>query len=317
MSSKKSRQGFTLIELLVVIAIIAILAAILFPVFARAREKARQSTCVSNQRQIAANVMMYTQDHEETLPTTTTVWSDIKSDPGILICPTAGKLVTNGYMYNDTIDYTTGKPMVSGRAVGDIPDTSATWLTGDAKSNVIDLRHSGKCVESFVDGHVTSLVPKPNGVETVVSTGKTYTVTDGVGANDMNVSGWLGLIDGIFSNTNPGCFASGTSANFPKAATIDLVNSYPITKVKLTNALNGGTATVEVRVCTTKPPTNLIGTFTFPNNKSTLQTYTYSCSGIYARYVELKFLADHYTDASYGANHVFLEEAEVSGMVVP
>ena len=48
------QKGFTLIELLVVIAIIAILAAILFPVFARAREKARQSTCASNQRQISA-----------------------------------------------------------------------------------------------------------------------------------------------------------------------------------------------------------------------------------------------------------------------
>jgi prepilin-type N-terminal cleavage/methylation domain-containing protein len=53
MSKQVNRHGFTLIELLVVIAIIAILAAILFPVFARAREKARQTTCTSNQRQIA------------------------------------------------------------------------------------------------------------------------------------------------------------------------------------------------------------------------------------------------------------------------
>ena len=53
---EETGQGFTLIELLVVIAIIAILAAILFPVFARAREKARQTTCTSNQRQIAATI---------------------------------------------------------------------------------------------------------------------------------------------------------------------------------------------------------------------------------------------------------------------
>ena len=60
--------GFTLIELLVVIAIIAILAAILFPVFAQARAKARQTTCLSNEKQIGLALMMYTQDYDETLP---------------------------------------------------------------------------------------------------------------------------------------------------------------------------------------------------------------------------------------------------------
>ncbi len=61
------RQGFTLIELLVVIAIIAILAAILFPVFARAREKARQASCMSNLKQIALGALMYGQDYDEIL----------------------------------------------------------------------------------------------------------------------------------------------------------------------------------------------------------------------------------------------------------
>ncbi len=61
----RNRAGFTLIELLVVIAIIAILAAILFPVFARAREKARQSSCLSNLKQIATAEMMYQQDYDE------------------------------------------------------------------------------------------------------------------------------------------------------------------------------------------------------------------------------------------------------------
>ncbi|MGM0494659.1 MAG: DUF1559 domain-containing protein [Armatimonadota bacterium] len=68
MSSLKQRAGFTLIELLVVIAIIAILAAILFPVFARAREKARQSSCLSNVKQLNLGVMMYVQDYDETFP---------------------------------------------------------------------------------------------------------------------------------------------------------------------------------------------------------------------------------------------------------
>src|SRR6266702_7559101 len=63
-----SHTGFTLIELLVVIAIIAILAAILFPVFAQAREKARQAGCLSNLRQIGTATMLYVQDYDETYP---------------------------------------------------------------------------------------------------------------------------------------------------------------------------------------------------------------------------------------------------------
>jgi len=59
------RRGFTLIELLVVIAIIAILAAILFPVFARAREKARQTSCLSNMKELGLGELMYVQDYDE------------------------------------------------------------------------------------------------------------------------------------------------------------------------------------------------------------------------------------------------------------
>lgn len=68
----KSR-GFTLIELLVVIAIIAILAAILFPVFAQAREKARQVSCLSNEKEVCLSVLMYVQDYDETYPQSETV----------------------------------------------------------------------------------------------------------------------------------------------------------------------------------------------------------------------------------------------------
>src|SRR5579871_6641382 len=62
------KRAFTLIELLVVIAIIAILAAILFPVFAQAREKARATSCLSNMKQISLGVLMYVQDYDENFP---------------------------------------------------------------------------------------------------------------------------------------------------------------------------------------------------------------------------------------------------------
>jgi prepilin-type N-terminal cleavage/methylation domain-containing protein len=86
---RRLTRAFTLIELLVVIAIIAILAAILFPVFARAREKARQISCVSNLRQLGTAVSLYAQDYDEYLPNNysgkrdTNLWSDL-SGSGLL-----------------------------------------------------------------------------------------------------------------------------------------------------------------------------------------------------------------------------------------
>ncbi len=154
MKNYRNRQGFTLIELLVVIAIIAILAAILFPVFARAREKARQTTCTSNQRQIAASIQMFAQDHEEQLPNTSSVWSDIKVDPGALICPSLGKNTPNGYGYSGN---------VAGNSLGKFDDPSSAVMTTDAIANTgnliyipdnADFRHTGKSVMSFMDGHV-------------------------------------------------------------------------------------------------------------------------------------------------------------------
>jgi prepilin-type N-terminal cleavage/methylation domain-containing protein/prepilin-type processing-associated H-X9-DG protein len=98
----RRHRGFTLIELLVVIAIIAILAAILFPVFARAREKARQSGCQSNLKQIGIAATMYAQDYDETMVTAWrmsnnqdgTTWADMlmpyMKNLQLLDCPSSG-----------------------------------------------------------------------------------------------------------------------------------------------------------------------------------------------------------------------------------
>jgi prepilin-type N-terminal cleavage/methylation domain-containing protein/prepilin-type processing-associated H-X9-DG protein len=79
MHRRPTRRAFTLIELLVVIAIIAILAAILFPVFAQAREKARQTTCLSNAKQLALALNMFADDHNEKLPK---AWFNDEAQPG-------------------------------------------------------------------------------------------------------------------------------------------------------------------------------------------------------------------------------------------
>ena len=79
---RRRRPAFTLIELLVVIAIIAILAAILFPVFAQAREKARMTACLSNMKQIGTALTMYAQDYDETLPLNDYVGNGLGPLPG-------------------------------------------------------------------------------------------------------------------------------------------------------------------------------------------------------------------------------------------
>src|SRR5947207_1538939 len=105
---RSGAAGFTLIELLVVIAIIAVLSAILFPVFAQAREKARQSSCASNMRQMSLAVQMYTQDYDERLPLAATAtatsflnWHDL-ADPyvkniQIWICPSSTEPIRDIY----------------------------------------------------------------------------------------------------------------------------------------------------------------------------------------------------------------------------
>jgi prepilin-type N-terminal cleavage/methylation domain-containing protein/prepilin-type processing-associated H-X9-DG protein len=140
--------AFTLIELLVVIAIIAILAAILFPVFAKAREKARQTTCMNNQRQIALAELMYAQDNNEYCSSTATVWTGLNLNQGILLCPSATgtNMAVYGYLYD---------PNIAGMELGDIANPANTFVTADAQNGLLQRRHSNKLVASYLDGHVS------------------------------------------------------------------------------------------------------------------------------------------------------------------
>ena len=128
-------QGFTLIELLVVIAIIAILAAILFPVFAQAREKARQSSCLSNCKQMGTAVMMYTDDYDETYPVGFRSWDTndywwpmvypyVKNDK-VIICP-SDRTQPRGYAINQ---------IIAGASVGSVEQSSQTICVAEVYSS--------------------------------------------------------------------------------------------------------------------------------------------------------------------------------------
>lgn len=130
------RRGFTLIELLVVIAIIALLAAILFPVFARARENARKSSCANNMKQLGLAMIQYAQDFDEmTVPIRMTasagapgfVWPQCVAayvkTPYVFVCPSVGGSRPQTYTYNFNVGMS---PSGGGRNLADIPWVSKT-----------------------------------------------------------------------------------------------------------------------------------------------------------------------------------------------
>jgi prepilin-type N-terminal cleavage/methylation domain-containing protein/prepilin-type processing-associated H-X9-DG protein len=154
-----SKKAFTLIELLVVIAIIAILAAILFPVFAQAREKARGISCLSNTKQLGLAITMYVQDYDENFPVGfgNSTWSGIdlwcqKVLPyvktiNLYFCPDDSKAGDLGQWYGDGISYaangyystnwccapnwTTGWPLEGPMGISN----ADSWLHGDHQSD--------------------------------------------------------------------------------------------------------------------------------------------------------------------------------------
>ncbi len=182
----RTRKGFTLIELLVVIAIIAILAAILFPVFAKAREKARQTQCLNNVRQIGVAIDIYRQDHKDHFPNRATVFADINMPPKTLACPTYGASKGIGYGYNTWISDKV--PSDAGMlAMQKLP------VMMDAKTadhlvlmpSQTDPRHTDKVVVGFGDGHVAML---PQGEVEIAATTDHEIISETWPAPDTSMS---------------------------------------------------------------------------------------------------------------------------------
>ena len=177
-----SPRGFTLIELLVVIAIIAILAAVLFPVVAQAREKARQSACASNLSQIGRATTLYAQDWDETFPDSTGVlrgksWVDqlakYTGTRDLHRCPSDDSDFSPESKH--LTSYVANNYFTDGRSLSDVKNPSgliyaseaARGLTGDhyhpgrGRDNMLreldPKRHTGVSNYLFVDSHVKAM----------------------------------------------------------------------------------------------------------------------------------------------------------------
>ena len=181
---KCRNRGFTLIELLVVIAIIAILAAILFPVFARAREKARQTSCLNNIKQLGLAFMMYAQDYDERLVplrngghlVASYHWENIIqpyiANRQILICPSASNPtsianpVTYGVSFNNlSSDDTSAGGLGAGRALAEIQyPADAVMISEAQRADGVPLRwfYSPR-IYAFgaVSGYPNNGIPNP------------------------------------------------------------------------------------------------------------------------------------------------------------
>ena len=191
-SRARTPRGFTLIELLVVIAIIGILAAILFPVFARARERGYMTSCISNQRQLAIAIQARALDNEGDLPLPGE-WVDavgLSSDPKIFDCPSSRRKGVpsdpdygmNAFLYDldengslvplstvavenpSTIELTADIKDLTGATTENAtldsyinPFPKTATVTGFGLGGTTDRRHQEGIVVSFLDGHVALL----------------------------------------------------------------------------------------------------------------------------------------------------------------
>ncbi len=237
------QKGFTLIELLVVIAIIAILAAILFPVFATAREKARQISCASNLKQLGLGYLQYEQDNDEMFPVLAdngfpgtlakpvaqwAVYPYVKS-ANVYHCPDDSSVNSNAgssYRYNTNMQGSSTQvispaisvAMMDGAAQTGTDNNGSYGLNVDdglaSYWNRIAVRHVGKTLLNvlFIDGHVKASKP--------INTTSQATIISG-----MNVLYPFALPDsmpttasGTMCLTSPGCAPTQTPSFYPVGA---------------------------------------------------------------------------------------------------
>jgi prepilin-type N-terminal cleavage/methylation domain-containing protein/prepilin-type processing-associated H-X9-DG protein len=153
---RATANGFTLIELLVVIAIIAILAAILFPVFAQARERARATACLSNVKQVGLALQLYTQDYDETLP--------IHTDSQYFMRPTSPP------NYARLI-----QPYVKNKAIYECPSTSPRPGQEQEKAKGEDMiSYMGNGVVLRPAGMALAAIPAPAEIIFLQENGKSF-----------------------------------------------------------------------------------------------------------------------------------------------
>jgi prepilin-type N-terminal cleavage/methylation domain-containing protein/prepilin-type processing-associated H-X9-DG protein len=168
----KKQSGFTLIELLVVIAIIAILASILFPVFARARENARRTSCGSNLKQIGLGIMQYTQDYDEKFPlgmpsATAPIPQTVAGTPGMTFDTCGFSDQCGKYISWMDITY----PYVKSTQLFRCPSATTTWGNG-----TVSYGYSNKISNSLANIAPISLsaINRPSEIFMVLDFSRTY-----------------------------------------------------------------------------------------------------------------------------------------------